>query len=234
MSSNFRERTTAKVRTKTEGLLSGILYCGHCNRPMTNKYTCKGGSKTYRYYVCQNAVQKGWKSCPYPSLPATAIEDFVVGEISGISTDEKLSAEVVGNFTKSVRAELADSAARENALEKALSEIRAELAGCTDSPKTEDLRKEEIRHSEALEICRKRTEMLGKKCSKSEAELKRIFGNFDGIWANLNFKEKYELLGLLVEKVVYFGEKGEISVFYRENGIDIETAKNGNQKQNIH
>ena len=69
MSSNFRERTTAKVRTKTEGLLSGILYCGHCNRPMTNKYTRKGASKTYRYYVCQNAVQKGWKSCPYPSLP---------------------------------------------------------------------------------------------------------------------------------------------------------------------
>lgn len=59
LSSNFRERTTAKVRTKTEGLLSGILYCGHCNRPMTNKYTRKGGSKTYRYYVCQNAVQKG-------------------------------------------------------------------------------------------------------------------------------------------------------------------------------
>ena len=93
-----------------------------------------------------------------------------------------------------------------------------------------DLRREEIRHSEALEICRKRTEILGEKCSKSEAELKRIFGNFDGIWANLNFKEKYELLGLLVEKVVYFGEKGEISVFYRENGIDIKTAKNGNQK----
>lgn len=234
MSSNFRERTTAKVRTKTEGLLSGILYCGHCNRPMTNKYTRKGGSKTYRYYVCQNAVQKGWKSCPYPSLPAAAIEDFVVGEISGISADEKLSAEVVGNFTKSVRAELADSVARENALEKALSEIRVRLADCTDRPKTEDLLREEIRHSEALEICRKRTETLGEKCSKSEAELKRIFGNFDGIWANLNFKEKYELLGLLVEKVVYFGEKGEISVFYRENGIDIETAKNGNQKQNIH
>ena len=54
------------------------------------------------------------------------------------------------------------------------------------------------------------------------------------LWANLNFKEKYELLGLLVEKVVYFGEKGEISVFYRENGMDIGTAKNGNQKQNIH
>lgn len=234
MSSNFRERTTAKVRTKTEGLLSGILYCGHCNRPMTNKYTRKGGSKTYRYYVCQNAVQKGWKSCPYPSLPASAIEDFVVGEISEISTDEKLSAEVVGNFTKNVRAELADFVARENALEKALSEIRVKLTDCTDRLKMEDLRREEIRHSEALEICRKRTEILGEKCSKSEAELKRIFGNFDGIWANLNFKEKYELLGLLVEKVVYFGEKGEISVFYRENGIDIKTAKNGNQKQNIH
>ena len=161
MSSNFRERTTAKVRTKTEGLLSGILYCGHCNRPMTNKYTRKGGSKTYRYYVCQNAVQRGWKSCPYPSLPAAAIEEFVVGEISGISTDEKLSAEVVGNFTKNVRAELADSVARENALEKALSEIRVRLADCTDRPKTEDLLREEIRHSEALEICRKRTEILG-------------------------------------------------------------------------
>ena len=58
LSSNFRERTTAKVRTKTEGLLSGILYCGHCNRPMTNKYTRKGGNKTYRYYMYAKTPSK--------------------------------------------------------------------------------------------------------------------------------------------------------------------------------
>ena len=130
LSSNFRERTTAKVR-----LLSGILYCGHCNRPMTNKYTRKGGSKTYRYYVCQNAVQKGWKSCPYPSLPASAIEDFVVGEISGISADEKLSAEVVGNFTKSVRAELAQLLALDAKKPTFLKKMLDSIVGVVDRGK---------------------------------------------------------------------------------------------------
>lgn len=135
MSSNFRERTTAKVRTKTEGLLSGILYCGHCNRPMTNKYTRKGGSKTYRYYVCQNAVQRGWKSCPYPSLPAAAIEEFVVGEISGISADEKLSAEVVGNFTKNVRAELAQLLALDAKKPTFLKKMLDSIVGVVDRGK---------------------------------------------------------------------------------------------------
>ena len=55
---------------------------------MIATYTAKGGRR-YRYYVCQGARQKGWKSCPTKSVSASRIEDSVVSPLRNRLTDEE-------------------------------------------------------------------------------------------------------------------------------------------------
>ena len=47
---------------------------------MVHTYTTRK-SKRYRYYVCYNAQQQGWKNCETKSVPAQAIETAVLDSI---------------------------------------------------------------------------------------------------------------------------------------------------------
>jgi hypothetical protein len=55
---------------------------------MTATYTAKG-DRRYRYYVCQRARQKGWKSCPTKSVSASLIEDSVVAQLRARLNEEE-------------------------------------------------------------------------------------------------------------------------------------------------
>jgi site-specific DNA recombinase len=79
---------TVSIRTRQKALLAGLLFCKSCERPMIATYTAKGGRR-YRYYVCQGAREKGWKSCPTKSVSASLIEDSVVSQLRTRLTDEE-------------------------------------------------------------------------------------------------------------------------------------------------
>ena len=51
---------------------------------MTSSQTRKG-TRCYRYYVCRQAQQHGWQTCPAPSLAAGLIEDLVVGQLPALA-----------------------------------------------------------------------------------------------------------------------------------------------------
>jgi site-specific DNA recombinase len=67
-------------RHKHDALLSGLLFCDSCQRPMIPTYSGKG-SRRYRYYVCQGARQNGWKTCPTKSVSGASIEDSLLSEL---------------------------------------------------------------------------------------------------------------------------------------------------------
>ncbi len=224
---NYKERTSYKVRNTMKGLLAGKLFCGHCSKLMGHRYTRKTDNKTYRYYICQTASEKGWKNCPFPSLPAESIENFVKDEISRISNDEMLSKEVIENFTKETREELSKCTIRICEIEKAIVDIRKKLSQAKYSNDI-DLRRDEISHQKALEICREHIQKLENRIKISKSEIIRILKNFDLIWSQLNFKDRFELVDLLIEKVTYYGELGEVVISYRENGIKALEVKDGN------
>jgi hypothetical protein len=50
---------------------------------MTSSQTRKG-IRRYRYYVCRQAQQRGWQTCPAPSLAAGPIEGLVVWHIQAL------------------------------------------------------------------------------------------------------------------------------------------------------
>jgi site-specific DNA recombinase len=83
----------ATLKNKFGALLRGLLFCVPCGTPMMHTYTMRK-SKRYRYYVCYNAQQKGWKNCETKSVPAQAIESAVLDSIRRIGTDPKLAEAV--------------------------------------------------------------------------------------------------------------------------------------------
>ena len=74
----------AKQRKESNGThnapLAGILFCKSCQQPMRATYSDKGGRR-YRYYVCQTAREKGWKTCATKSVSAGLLEVSILNEL---------------------------------------------------------------------------------------------------------------------------------------------------------
>jgi hypothetical protein len=45
------------------------------------------GNRRYRYYTCSAAQKKGWHTCPSKSLPAAALERFVLEQVATRAAD---------------------------------------------------------------------------------------------------------------------------------------------------
>jgi site-specific DNA recombinase len=71
----------ATVRTPPEALLQGLLFCRPCGCAMTPAQVSRG-NRRYRYYTCSAAQRKGWHTCPSKSLPARAVERYVLEQIA--------------------------------------------------------------------------------------------------------------------------------------------------------
>jgi site-specific DNA recombinase len=80
-------------RIKQNALLTGLLFCRACQRPMVATYSAKGGRR-YRYYVCRTVRRKGWKSCPTKSVAANVIEDSFVAQLRERLSTEKARSQL--------------------------------------------------------------------------------------------------------------------------------------------
>jgi site-specific DNA recombinase len=72
---------TVTVQTASEALLQGLLFCRPCGCAMTPAQVSRG-KRRYRYYTCSAAQRKGWHTCPSKSLPAAAVECYVLEQIA--------------------------------------------------------------------------------------------------------------------------------------------------------
>jgi site-specific DNA recombinase len=72
---------TGTVRTPSEALLQGLLFCRPCGYAMTPAQVSRG-NRRYRYYTCSAAQRKGWHTCPSKSLPAAAAERYILEQIA--------------------------------------------------------------------------------------------------------------------------------------------------------
>jgi site-specific DNA recombinase len=72
---------TGTERTPSEALLRGLLFCRPCGCAMTPAQVSRG-NRRYRYYTCSAAQRKGWHTCPSKSLPAAAVERYVLEQLA--------------------------------------------------------------------------------------------------------------------------------------------------------
>ena len=203
---------------------------------MSHTYTSKG-NRRYRYYVCGTAQQRGWSECPSPSVPAGEIERFVVEQIKCIGRDPAVIAETV----RQVRQQTEEGIERLNhervAIQQQLRDDSARLqvasAMADDVERVSNLAEtqERIRSAE-----RRLTEIDNELITVNselvdDATVGEALANFDNLWQALVPREQARVLELLVERVEYDGEHGNVSLTFHPCGIKSLTEKLANQQE---
>lgn len=218
-----------EVRNKYGAILKGLLYCAPCGTGMVHTYTVRNG-KRYRYYVCLNAQQRGWASCPTKSVNAHDIETAVVGHIRNIGKNQ----EVVAATAEKVRAEsgirLAELEMEQRGHMRDLKRLHARVRnlisesftavskGGAATGQLADLQ-DRIRTLEQR-MTAIREEVIGiQKEAIDEGDLARALAAFDHVWESLSPREQTRIVRFLVERVVYDGRDGKVTVTFRSPGV---------------
>ena len=220
-------RTGGKhVRNRFGALLKGLIRCVPCGCGMVPSHSTRNGNKRYRYYVCHNAQSRGWHNCPAPSVPAPEIERFVVDQIKCIGRDTNLLAETLEQSRRQQEESIKELDAEKRALQRQLNRYSAELrklvamadgdglatdrmADLHDRIRTAEQRSTEVR-DQILVLSRELVDAH---------EVAQACNLFDPLWETLTAKEQARILHLLIQRVDYDGESGNVSITFHPTGI---------------
>jgi site-specific DNA recombinase len=89
-------------RSSSQALLQGVLRCRPCGCAMTPAQVTRG-NKRYRYYTCSAAQKRGWHTCPSKSVPALALERYVLAQIAPHARELAEPSLAPGEQTKRLR-----------------------------------------------------------------------------------------------------------------------------------
>jgi len=212
-------------RNKHGALLKGLLRCAACNCTMLHAYTSKG-RRRYRYYVCRQAQQRGWHTCPAPSVPAGQIEQFVVDQIRCIGRDPTLVAATLAHVRRQAEEGIQRLERERAALQRQRRHDEAELRWLACSLESNGGR------LERLADVQQRIRLAERRLTEINEELVALSGNlvdqqqvadaladFDGVWAALAPRGQARVLELVIERIEYDGRAGNVSITFRPAGI---------------
>jgi site-specific DNA recombinase len=111
-------------RCRLDFLLRGLLRCRVCGSAMTPRWSTSRG-REYRYYVCTRVSSSGRQACAVRSVPADAIEEFVVKQIRSVVEKPEMLARVTDILQQ-------QHSQRAPAIEQELAQLTGELRRCRD------------------------------------------------------------------------------------------------------
>lgn len=218
---------------KYGALLKGILVCKACNRTMSHTFTGRG-SKRYRYYTCNKAIKKGYKTCPTRSLPAAEIEAAVVDQIRCIAGDAGLRAEVLRQARSATDDEMAELTTQQTQLERQLARDHAEIGRLAVAPEPSSATTARIADLHQR-IARAEQQLAQVRNQISEVEQQQIdagdvaaaFADFDNVWNALSSREQAQVISLLVSRIEFDVTDSTIAIsFYRSAIKSLADNKN--------
>lgn len=216
----------ADVRNRFGALLGGLLRCVGCNSAMSPAHTTKNGNKRYRYYVCCSAQKRGWDTCSTKSVPAAEMENFVVSQVRGLTSDRQFVAETVSAYTKKQRSQITILQGERKSLERDLelwqSEINRVLeSGDSSAAMADRLAAYETRVRETertLADLALQQQTLGS--GTDEATLEKALKDFDPVWNAMPSRHQKRVLQLLIRQIDYDGATGKIAVTFHQHGFE--------------
>ncbi|MEN6386032.1 MAG: recombinase family protein [Phycisphaerales bacterium] len=221
----MNRRSGGPHRNKYNALLKGLVRCKHCGCAMSH-HTVMKDNKGYRYYVCINAQKRGWDTCASPSLPASELEEFVIGQIRSLRKDDMFLSEVLEKAQEKLYAQLEQNEELHKKAEmevkplvRSLGQISAQAV--FDSKAADKLSElqEEIKQKEQYITSLNEKIIAAKKRMLNTDEMTGAIEAFDPIWKSLTPHEQGKLIKLLVQQVEFDGEKQEVTVIFHPTGI---------------
>lgn len=227
---------------KHEYLLGGLVRCACCQSMMTPSHSRPRKADRFFYYRCESVIKMDRSSCKVRSVPARALEEFVLKRIELLSENKELVETIVKRGREFTGQQLPQKRDEKSRLSAALGKAEAESKNLV-----EVLAKEGTKSKRydvliaALDEITARQEDLGAKLMALESEiqelekrnidaevLRRNLGNFLKIFQKLNHEEQKELLRLLIQEVLYDGGSCRVRIALKplpEAWGDMETLE---------
>jgi site-specific DNA recombinase len=210
-----RVQTLLKQNSRGEGtrlglrsgaLLKGLLRCGPCGCALSPAHSTKNHT-CYRYYVCVQAQQRGWKSCPTKSVSAEPVERFVVAQLRALSADSDVAARLRRQDQKrlaEVGREYQEAQEELRRCEREVSRLsrQVEAGRFQDSKKLATVERQlEVAQREAARAREGLTVSEAAQLARQEAL--DCWQLFDPNWEGLEMASQASILGRLIEYVEY-------------------------------
>jgi site-specific DNA recombinase len=216
----------APTQNRYGALLRGLLYCVPCGAAMIHCYTMRK-SKRYRYYVCYQAQQRGWKNCPSKSVSAPAIEAAVLESIRRLGADPALAAETARQARVQVARRVEEAQLEQAVAQKQLRQLNAELVELAGDGtiQSSDRLDRLVAVQKEIQATEQRLSELAEELrvlrddAFNEQDLVQALERFDPVWNSLTTREQARLVHLLIEKVGYDGRTGKVTVSFRSAGL---------------
>lgn len=215
------------MRNKRGALLKGLVHCTACNRTMVHTCTAKK-KRLYRYYVCGGASKNGYATCPTLSVAAKKTEDQVVDCIRKMGSDPALQEETLRQVQAEQKRQSSALKSERKALlpklrrkQKQLKNLITVMGGNGSSALHEELHELET----AIGVLERRATEIREDLTKLESQtinkqhFKEALSLFDPIWHELFPREKERVMHLLVRRIGYGSEAGELDIAFHAAGV---------------
>src|SRR6516165_2121356 len=206
-----RHRGSAE-RNRSGAILKGLLYCRPCGCAMSPTYSSKG-SKSYRYYVCSHAQQRGWEHCPSQSVPAGPMERIVLEQIAKVGQDPDRLKKILLEASKQRRTRLADLESERRRLERerqVLTESLPPKAGNRDIHPGLETVQENIGHLERRLAENNQQVLLHQQPGFEAAQAAQALAALEQVIGSLPQAEQARFIRSAVKRADYDGGQGKL------------------------
>lgn len=216
-------------------LLRGLISCGACKSAMTPSFSLSKG-KEYHYYRCTVDTDRSKKQCHIASVNAKNLERLVIDELKEITKHQEIIDNVVKQALKEQCHATEEWKAKKKVLRDQLSQTDKKLAnllsviesqGKKATKLTAILEEIDALHAHSAQL-KKEIENIDLQISVSEQEIfsaetiRENLSVFRDIFDHLTPDEQYDLLHLLIKKLVYYEDKDQATDGSKSGKIKME------------
>lgn len=208
-------------------LLSGLLKCA-CGASMIRSSTKKDGRR-YFSYVCGRVLKQGAAACPGSRAPAGELEAFVLERVRAVGRDPAVLRAARFADREAGEARRADLEADLQRLRQERGRLEAERKNVEDAVAAGAAgmvgRLKSVEgHLADIADAQRDLAALGAGALDPE-ELRRALEEFEPLWGQLSPPERARVLALLLDRVTFDAESGEVEIRFRPGGPRLLEAR---------
>ncbi|EOU1136260.1 recombinase family protein [Clostridium perfringens] len=213
-------------------LLSGLVYCAICGKPMRVAYGQKisGSTRKRFYYMCTMKHNSGGTRCNNKNINGIELDDMVIAKLKESTIDKSLLIDKIEEYKKSlapsnISSKLADINKIITSNNIMIENLTNNVSLTTDTEiltllfnKIKTLKKENqkltLTHKKILSSPNNTLSLITS-CDKLVNILLRFYNVVD----NLSFSEKKQLINSSISKILVNGSTGDIIINLKNNNL---------------
>lgn len=220
------EKNKSPIQDKHDFLLKGLVKCATCGSFMTPSFGYSRNGKPYCYYKCTSVNRLDKSACPVGSVPAKALEQFVIERLERICKDPGLAEDLIAKTESLANIDLPVKREEKSRVSAELGKIEAEGKNWTiilgqegpESPQRGFMmeRLAELTQKRAdikTRLMQLDIDIMNLEAKECDAQIVRSsLQQFLEFFQKMGPKEQKGFIQLLIKEVIYDGQKAELVI----------------------